>query len=355
MASSSKAGQLRLLASSFALAGVLHGSVAPALQAAAPTDPSPTTKRAPAATAPSAPTDTAALRERAREAYGAGQTAYSEGRYAAAEAHFAQADSLLPSVQAKYWRAMSLDQLGNAAAAREALGQVLASPEKDQLGAEKLGSAEARYRELESAPATLAITTTPPGARVSVSGIELQSPTPTVVKLAPGRHVLRISMDGYETQEVELTASPGAKLEPSITLVPAPPATTPIPEGLSPPPAEAPRGPEPRSKVPGYVTLGIAGASAVVGTVFGLRALADKNKFEDDPTTRHADDVERNALIADMAFGVALTLGITGIVLLVADDTTADEARAALTQRAQLRVLPMVSPDGAGAAASFQF
>ncbi|HWO10352.1 MAG TPA: hypothetical protein VNN80_12755, partial [Polyangiaceae bacterium] len=52
-------------------------------------------------------------RERARAAYTAGQDAYAAGRFAAAEAHFALADSLVPAVQAKYWRAMSLDQLGD--------------------------------------------------------------------------------------------------------------------------------------------------------------------------------------------------------------------------------------------------
>ena len=36
-----------------------------------------------------------------------------------------------------------------------------------------------------------------------------------------------------------------------------------------------------------------------------------------------ADDTERNALIADMAFGVAITLGVTGVVLLTSDDSAA--------------------------------
>jgi hypothetical protein len=77
--------------------------------------------------------------------------------------------------------------------------------------------------------------------------------------------------------------------------------------------------------VPAYVTLGIAGAGAVVGTIFGLKALSSKSDFNDKPSTKSADDTERNALIADMAFGVAITLGVTGVVLLTSDDDSGKE------------------------------
>lgn len=302
--------------------------------------------------------DTDASRERARAAYGAGQDAYGAGQYAAAEAHFAQADALLPSVQAKYWRAMSLDRLGNVGAAYEAFGKVLESPDKDQLGADKLTTVETRHRELSTAPATVEVTSNPPGAHVNVSGVDLSTPTPLPLKLAPGRHLLRVSLEGYEPQELEITATPGAELKPNFDLVPSADQTAAGAEPLSPPPTEppAPARVEERSKVPGYVTLGIAGASAVVGTVFGLRALADKSKFNENPTTSHADDVERNALIADMAFGVTLTLGITAIVLLVADDPTPEQSAARPnSERGELKLAPFVSPRGAGAAASVSF
>ena len=310
------------------------------------------------AQAPAPAAADAATRERARTAYGAGQDAYTAGQYAAAEAHFSQADSLLPSLQAKYWRAMSLDRLGNAASAYEAFGQILASPEKDQLGAEKLATVETRHRELAAAPASLDVTTTPTGAHVNVSGVDLASTTPLALKLAPGRHLLRVTLDGYEPQQIEITATPGARLTPSFDLVPSTsPAAIPPDPTLTPPPVEEPQPPrEERSKVPGFVTLGIAGASAVVGTVFGLRALADKSKFDDAPSTSKADDVERNALIADMAFGVTLTLGITAVVLLVADDPAPEQAAASrLGDRSELRLTPFVSPNAAGAAASFRF
>lgn len=113
--------------------------------------------------------------------------------------------------------------------------------------------------------------------------------------------------------------------------------------------------------VPAYVTLGIAAVSAGTGTYFGIRALSAKSDYEDHPTTSKADDVENNALIADMAFGVAITLGVTGIVLLTAPDDTEQPpaaAQAGRTQRparARLVVAPFASPQAAGAGALLSF
>lgn len=294
------------------------------------------------------------MRERARAAYSAGQEAYAAGQYAAAEAHFGLADSLLPAVQAKYWRAMSLDQLGNVPAALAAFELVLASPERAQLGPEKVGHAEARQRALAATPAELTLTTTPPGARVNVSGVEIKAMTPLTLRLAPGRHVLRVWLDGYEPQQIEINATPGAKLTPTITLQPSAnprSADSPIPAL----PVDTPPTAPPRSPIPGIVTLSIAGASAIVGTIFGIKALSDKDDFNDRPTTSAADDVERNALIADMAFGVTLTLGITGVVLLVANDPAPDQPQVGSVAPQRLTVAPYVAPTGAGAAATLAF
>jgi hypothetical protein len=110
--------------------------------------------------------------------------------------------------------------------------------------------------------------------------------------------------------------------------------------------------------VPAYVTLGIAGAAGIVGTVFGVKALNSKSDFDKNPTTKSADDTERNALIADMAFGVAITLGVTGIVLLTSDDSPAAPAKASNSkpvQRARLDILPYASTKGGGASAKLVF
>jgi hypothetical protein len=252
---------------------------------------------------------------------------------------------------------MSLDQLGQVPAALAAFELVLANPEKSQLGPEKLANAEARQRALAATPADLVLTTTPPGARVNVSGVDLRAPTPITLKLAPGRHVVRVTLDGYAPQQLELNVTPGAKLTPTLTLVPAAnPAATgaaPVPALLDPPNDSPPS--VPRSPIPGIVTLSIAGASAIVGTIFGIKALSDKQDFDDRPTTNTADDVERNSLIADMAFGVTLTLGITGVVLLVADDPVPDQSQVGSLAPQRLQVSPYVATTGAGASAKLVF
>ena len=110
--------------------------------------------------------------------------------------------------------------------------------------------------------------------------------------------------------------------------------------------------------VPAYVTLGIAAAGAVVGTIFGMKALSAKSDFDDNPTTESADDAERNALIADMAFGVAVTLGVTGIVLLTSGDDAGPAKNGKLERlpkKATLKLAPYASPKGGGAAALLTF
>ena len=100
-------------------------------------------------------------------------------------------------------------------------------------------------------------------------------------------------------------------------------------------------------------------AATAVGAFFGVKALGAKGDFNDDPTTDNADAVERNALIADMAFGVAITLGVTGVVLLTSGDSEPAKEKAAkakrLPQKARFNVAPYATPNGGGAAARFVF
>ena len=63
-----------------------------------------------------------------------------------------------------------------------------------------------------------------------------------------------------------------------------------------------------------------------IGTAFGVMALNDKSNFNTTPTTATADNGENHALIADMAFGVALTLGVTSAVLFLSKDDSGPAA-----------------------------
>jgi hypothetical protein len=79
--------------------------------------------------------------------------------------------------------------------------------------------------------------------------------------------------------------------------------------------------------VPAIITGGLAIAAAGVGAVFGALALNDQSNFNKNPTTSTADSGDTHALICDMAFGVAITFGVTSVVLFL----TGDDAAAATT------------------------
>src|SRR6187431_755516 len=351
--------QLALLAAVGALGVTIFASSAHAAEPAKPA----ANKAAPAAAAdkaaapkPAAPPDKK-TKDQARKAYGEGEKAYAAGDFSAAYTGFSKANDLIPSAQASYWATKSLDQGGKSDDAINGYEALLADPNSSKIGEDKLADARARLAALKaSLVGEVTVSTAAPGAVLLVDGAPQTGPLPAVLKLSPGPHKLTLSAEGYEPKELDLQVQAGTKVQQSIEMVPkTPPPVAPVAVAavVAPPPPP----PEKHSKVPAYVTLGIAAGGAIVGTVFGIKALNSKSEFDNNPTTEHADDTERNALIADMAFGVALTLGVTGIVLLTSNDD-ADAPKAAKLHtppKGTFRVLPYVGRESGGAAARLTF
>lgn len=312
--------------------------------------------------APAAAPD-AKKRDAARKAYQAAEKDYAAGKYAEAYAGFKKANETLPSPHAEYWMAMSLDKDGKGEDAAAAFEKLLGHADVSKLGDEKIGQVKDRLAELKGKQTgEVNIATTPPGASVSVDGTAQPGETPMVIKLPPGSHTITVTNPGYEKQELKVEVTAGKRVDQNIELKasdlgPATPAETPAPaepaeKGEPAPPAQ------PKSKLPAYITLGIAGVATGVGAFFGVKALGAKSDFDDKPTTDNADDVERNALIADMAFGVAITLGVTGIVLLTSGDSAPEKektSKKSLPRKARFNVAPYATPSGGGAAARFVF
>lgn len=330
-----------------------------AVTTSAPTSAAPATAAKPAAAAPAPDKKT---KDAARKAYGEGEKAYAAGDFAGAYTAYTKANELIATPAAAYWAAKSLDQSGKPDEAITAYDTLLANPDSSRLGDEKLGDARTRLATLKAAQVgEVTINTAAPGAVLLVDGVAQQGPLPQTLKLAPGPHKLTLTADGYEAKEVDLQVQPGSKVEQVVEMqqhVVAPPPPPPTPEVTPAPPPPPP--PEKHSKVPAYVTLGIATGGAIVGTIFGVKALQAKSDYDSNPTTGHADDTERNALIADMAFGVAVTLGVTGIVLLTSSDEPEAPKAAKLhlpykTVKPSLRVLPYVGKESGGAAARLTF
>lgn len=353
-------GLLAGLSASTAGISSAHAGDAPAPKAATtatPASSTPTTTAAPAAKPPAPPTKK--QRDAARKAYGEGEKAYAAGDYAAAAAAFQRANDNIPAPQAEYWQAKALDGQNKTEDAIKAYEAFLANPDAAKAGDAKVEDAKTRLDALKATlVAEVVIETAPSPATVTVDGAPQNYEFPLVLKLTPGKHRISVTAQGYLPKDLDLEVKGGDKLKQQVELVkePAPaPVAAPPPAPAAPPPPPPP--PEPRSLVPAYVTLGIAGAAAVVGTVFGVQALSAKSDFDKTPNTDHADDTERNALIADMAFGLAITLGVTGVVLLTSDDEPPPPSAAALPKlkRARLDLMPYGGPTSGGAKARLTF
>jgi hypothetical protein len=333
-------------------ASVAHAGDAPAPKAAADKPAAGKAADKPAGAKPDKKTSDAA-----RKAFADGQKAYGAGDYAAAQAGFQKANELIPSPQAAYWIAKSIDGQNKTEEAIAAYEALLADPAVSKIGDEKQADAKTR---LDTLKATLvgevAVETNPMLATIAVDGVAQPGEAPMTLKLTPGKHRITVSAKGYQPKDIDVDVKGGDKLTQNVALVKEEPPPVAVVAPVAPPPEQPPPPKkEERSMVPAYVTLGIAGAGAIVGTIFGIQALNAKNDFNKTPTTELADKAERDALICDMAFGVAITLGVTGVVLLTSDDEPAAASTPAPVRAARLQLAPYVGKKSGGASAKLDF
>jgi hypothetical protein len=270
----------------------------------------------------------------------------------------------LTAPQTLYKMAVCVDRLDRANDAINAYQAFLASSPPASMDA-KVSEVQARVADLKKKlPAVLRVKSDPPAATVALDGAPQPGVTPLDIKTTSGHHRIRVSSAGYDPYEREVDLEPGAE---TIVEAPLPKSSAetpppPPPVAAETPPAEKPPAPEaePRSNAPAYVVLGLAGAGAVVGTIFGVKALGEKSDYDNASpqlrTADMADAVERDALIADMALGAALTLGVTGIVLLVSNSGTPSADKSAhVAPKSAFQLSPLFAEGKAGASATLHF
>lgn len=300
-------------------------------------------------------------RDAARKHYSEGTIKLDAKDYAGALVEFQAANELIPAPQAQEKIAICYDgmnEIPKAIAAYEAF--IEQAKDKPKL-AQDVERAKERIETLKRAPVPVNVVSDPPSAQVEVDGEAQMGATPLEIKLTPGTHKVKVSAPGFETIEKEVEVKPGAAMSDlSFSLPQSADAVAAAPPPVADPqPQPFPggdQGVEKRSNLPAYITLGVAGASAVVGTVFGVKAIKEKNDFNDFATTDRADDTERFALISDMAFGVAVTLGVTGTVLLLSNDAkNAEEVAKDARNKKTMQLAPYFGPSGGGAAAAWRF
>jgi hypothetical protein len=286
------------------------------------------------------------MRAQAGAAFAAGRTAFDAGDFVAAEAKFREAEAILPSPFAELYIAQCLDKQGkDAATVVAAYDNFLLNPATSRMDPAKVSEAEARANELrKTLPAKYTFTTDPAGASILIDGVKQEGVTPLAVELTPGKHALEVTRDGYEKTVAEIDVAGGSNVEQPINLIEIVAPTT---NEAAPVVAKK----EESSMVPAYVTLGLGGAGLIAGTIFGILALDAQSKYKANPSAALADETERNAIIADMSFGLAVTLGVTGIVLL----TSGDQDAATTAKAGKVLVAPYGGPTGGGAAARVTF
>ncbi|HEY5959643.1 MAG TPA: PEGA domain-containing protein, partial [Polyangiaceae bacterium] len=241
----------------------------------------------------------------AKKAYNEATAAYKAGKYDAALVKFQEAESLVPSPNAEYWIAATLDKLDKQSEALAAYASLLANPELPKVGEANVAEAKARFDVLRATvPGELVLNVAPADAKAAIDGQAQADKPPFTVKLSPGDHKVLVTADGYVPQETTVGVEAAKRTNRTIELAalpPPPPEPVMATPAASPPPPPPPAPPQ-KSLVPAYVTLGIAAVAAGAGTYFGIRALSAKSDYDKTPTSSKADDVENNALIADMAF-----------------------------------------------------
>jgi hypothetical protein len=322
---------------------------------AVPPKPTPAAKKPPAK--PAKPEDDP-KRSEARKKYAEGETKFAAGDYEGAYAAYKAANEAVPASQALFKMAVSLEKLDKPSEALTTYQAFLGSNPPPAMEP-KVAEAQARVADLKKKiPVMVKVTSDPPGASVYVDGVVQMGTTPMEVKAPAGHHKVRVTSPGYDAfeKEIELDANATALTVDAVLQKNVPIAEAPPPP---PPPAPAPAKPpelppEKRSNVAAYVVIGVAGAGAIVGGIFGVKALQEKKDFDNgEKTTDKADSVEKNALIADMALAAALTLGLTGTVLLLTNKGS--DSAAVRAPRTGFEFTPVLTPQRAGAFATVRF
>ncbi len=302
----------------------------------------------------------------ARKRYKAGEAKFKANDFAGALTEFQAADAIKPTPQAARYIGLCEDKLGKYPEAVAAYDRFLSDvPPKMTAEADETRK---RGAEIKAMPGKVHLDASVP-ASVTVDADTKKTLTPGDLDLPPGKHTLHFAAEGKLAQDRDVDVTYASTQDVRVEMENAPaPLPPPAPVAAVPPPpppaAPPPPPPEPRSMVPAYVTGGLAVVAAGVGTVFGVMALSDKSDFDKNPTASKADDGENHALIADMSFGVAITLGVTSAVLFL----TKDEAPASPTARevpktrtaakrpaVTITPSPIVTPHGGGAGALFRF
>lgn len=318
---------------------------------------------------------------------GSAKSFYAEGRkklkehdFNGALADFQHAEEFRATPQAERYIGGCLDALGRYREAMDWYDRFLAHVPAHW--ASQGQHVRQRENEIRALPGKVQIQSNPVGASVTIDGKDRAAVTPAAIDLPPGPHKIRLAQAGHAVAEksIDVTFASSQSVVVQLQLeetappalvadAPAAPADdnpSPPSDGTeSPPPVAASGG---HNRLPAYLTAGVAVLAAGTGAAFGVVALSDKKAFDRDPTKANADRRNSDALVADVAFGVAVAAGITSAALFLftkkdappaATDTDPDPPRTGERASARPHVaftaVPWVSAHGGGSGFVVQF
>ncbi len=353
----------------FALASASVGTTSLAFAQAKPAGTAAKPAAAPKAAAkpPAAAGPSAADKKKAGAHFKKGKELFDKKDYKAAKDELKSAEDLIPAGTAEYYLGRCAEELGDSADAAAWYDKSIASGKlKDDLSTD----AKARLAAIKSKPVKVKVTSDPSGAIIMVDGKDSGQKTPAELDLAPGKHQITLALTGKKANDQEVDIVAGAAVTAKLEDAPATVAEDPFakkdgPTVVTPPPTTTVAiAPDTKRDNTWVIVTGIGAVVGLgVGTVFGLKALSDKKSFDDNPTTDGRDKGTRDALIADMGFGIGITLAVTSAVLYFSGGPSSSETKAAVKKSSPISdftFAPVVgglkgSTGMAGASAAFHF
>jgi hypothetical protein len=275
-----------------------------------------------------------------------GQIAFVKKDWSNAKSEYAAAYEISKSADDAYFAGRAAEELSAFAEAAGWYGKVTSGAhDKD---------ARARLSALEKKPVAVTIETVPEGATVRIDGTASSQKSPFFVRLVPGSHHIVAEYEGKSAaKDIEVApfaplgvklevgaasdaAAAPAPIEPAPAPAPAPTEPTPAPVAPAPVTVDTQTGGTSSTRTAAYVTGGIAIVALGFGTLYGIKALDDKSKYDDHPTQERADLGKRDRLVADIGIALGLGLAVTSVVLYVK------------SAKHEVAIAPMVSPTTAG-------
>ncbi len=267
--------------------------------------------------------------EAAEQRYQIGLQMYRAGRFAEAAREFRVALTMVPdSARLAYNLARSLERSDQLEAAIEHYQLYLRlSPRADDKASVEATIA-ALQRTLAEQDGTLALTTSPAGAVVTLDGKSLGL-TPLSKAVRPGKHTLAVTLAAHGPVEQSVEVKAGETTQLALVLTPDP-VTAPPPTVA----AEAPADDASWRPIAGWSAVGVGVALVGLGVAFNVAA---NGTVDDAGALRLGDEAEHGALSDDLdqqralmyvgyGLGAALVAGGMAVLLWPEDDAGAAPA-----------------------------